>query len=200
MLAAKYGRLTVLEIIPDTSPKEVDCVCDCGNQVTVRVSNLTRKIPSRSCGCLRSDSARITGTRTGPTNGKTNGAIKKSPGESGFNCLYKTYKSNAKARGLAFDLTKDEVKNITKQRCNYCGTSPFAVMKNPSKANPGIAAHSGYTYNGIDRQDPSIGYIPSNIVPCCKHCNVAKMARSVTEFEDWIKLAYAYITTRKSNV
>lgn len=28
--------------------------------------------------------------------------------------------------------------------------------------------------NGVDRADPSLGYIPTNCVPCCAMCNMMK--------------------------
>ena len=35
---------------------------------------------------------------------------------------------------------------------------------------------------GIDRGDNSKGYLPENLVPCCKGCNRAKSTRSPREF------------------
>ncbi len=51
---ARFGRLLVLrEAMPEPKfeQRRVDCVCDCGAQVTVLLGNL-RKGTTRSCGCL----------------------------------------------------------------------------------------------------------------------------------------------------
>jgi hypothetical protein len=37
-------------------------------------------------------------------------------------------------------------------------------------------------YSGIDRINPSLGYVVGNVVPCCARCNVAKNNMSVEEF------------------
>lgn len=44
----------------------------------------------------------------------------------------------------------------------------------------------GIIYNGIDRQDNSIGYKTENCVPCCKFCNLAKSKFTIKEFQEWI--------------
>ena len=43
-----------------------------------------------------------------------------------------------------------------------------------------------FIYNGIDRLDPTRGYIAKNVVPCCKTCNVAKLRMSREEFLNWV--------------
>ena len=35
---------------------------------------------------------------------------------------------------------------------------------------------------GVDRWDNSKGYLPDNLVPCCKDCNRGKLTRSSREF------------------
>ena len=56
----RFGRLTVVSYagqhkygrLKQCSEAQWDCVCDCGNEVTVPTSSL-RKGYTRSCGCLR---------------------------------------------------------------------------------------------------------------------------------------------------
>lgn len=55
----KFCRLTVVEeiepiIYPSTKLRQVKCVCDCGNMVSVPIGNLI-KGDTRSCGCLQRD-------------------------------------------------------------------------------------------------------------------------------------------------
>ena len=50
----KYGRLTILEIIPNTQPTRVKCVCDCGNVYIGRQADIICG-HTHSCGCLHKD-------------------------------------------------------------------------------------------------------------------------------------------------
>jgi hypothetical protein len=90
-------------------------------------------------------------------------------------------RKNAKEKG--FDLTEQQFKEISSQNCFYCNAEPT-----PTK---GYRQWSAYIFtNGLDRIDPSMGYLYNNVVACCKWCNVAKLDRSVEEFYSWItKLA-----------
>lgn len=57
----KFGRLTVLEYIPKAkkdAQASCRCMCACGNEVTVRYSNLYNDV-TKSCGCLKN----ISGTK-----------------------------------------------------------------------------------------------------------------------------------------
>lgn len=50
----KYGRLTILEIIPNTHPTKVKCQCDCGNiYIGIQTDIVTGH--TQSCGCLHKD-------------------------------------------------------------------------------------------------------------------------------------------------
>ena len=44
-------------------------------------------------------------------------------------------------------------------------------------------AFGEFVYNGIDRIDSKIGYLPNNVTPCCKWCNKAK---SNTPHDEWV--------------
>jgi hypothetical protein len=53
----KFGRLTTIENAPEWNGKKWLCECECGTRTHVSPGNL-RSGNSRSCGCLRSASAR----------------------------------------------------------------------------------------------------------------------------------------------
>jgi hypothetical protein len=86
-----------------------------------------------------------------------------------FNCIYNymhrrhiltsftDYRSGALRRGIPFELTKEQFRDITNNDCIYCG------------APKEVAAI------GIDRIDNEFGYTTSNCVPCCRHCNTRKL-------------------------
>jgi hypothetical protein len=99
------------------------------------------------------------------------------------NDLIYRYKNDARLRGLEFSLTKEEFLTLTKSNCFYCGTEPKQIHRRTRSPVP-------YVYNGIDRLNNKIGYIPDNCVPCCGICNVAKNNRTLEEFKDWINKVY----------
>jgi hypothetical protein len=75
---------------------------------------------------------------------------------------FKSYKSDAKSRGLDFKITFDDFMTFWGKECFYCG--------------------DGITGIGMDRKDNAVGYEMSNIVACCRKCNTAKMDDAVVDF------------------
>ena len=97
-------------------------------------------------------------------------------------------KSNAKTRGLKYDLARDEVIVIIEDVCRYCGKSPeysncAEVRSNSQKIRdvPNELVWV-YRYNGIDRVDSTKGYEQGNCVSCCSICNVFKNDQTLVEF------------------
>ena len=64
----------------------------------------------------------------------------------------RTYRANAKKRGMAFDITEDQMREFCSSACSYCGEPA----------------------TGIDRVDNTQGYIEGNMVACCEVCNHMK--------------------------
>jgi len=52
----KFGRLLVLETLWEENPPKVKCLCDCGNTVILRKSDV-QSSHTLSCGCLQSERA-----------------------------------------------------------------------------------------------------------------------------------------------
>lgn len=70
---------------------------------------------------------------------------------------YMHARSTARRRALVFDIGfENYLQLIAADACAYCG---FPLSK------------LGYS---LDRIDNSIGYLPTNVVPCCKECNRAR--------------------------
>ena len=139
------------------------CKCECGNIVSVWGASL-RDGHTQSCGkCLPS-------------------------GVAAFGAMYGSMKQHAGLRGIPWNISREQVKEITSQNCHYCGKEPRQISK--SSKNNGI-----YIHNGIDRMDSSIGYEIDNCVPCCKTCNFAKHVMSVDEFKKWIVSVYNHFIT-----
>lgn len=169
LINRRFGRLIVLHNEKNENNKTVwICKCDCGNIRKVMPSALLRKDGhnTRSCGCLHKDNTRKANT--------------KKFGEASFNSLYCTYRNKARNKNIEFTLTKQEFKQQTKKVCYYCGIRPFQIAKRGNASTP-------YKYNGLDRLNNKLGYIISNVVPCCGICNRAKGALTFDEFKLWSK-------------
>lgn len=84
-------------------------------------------------------------------------------------------KSSAKARGLEVRIMNYEYENLLNQGCHYCGVN----LDNMG----GVC---------LDRIDSRRGYVLSNVVPCCKICNIAKNDMNVCDFFDWVRTAFLH--------
>lgn len=140
-----FGDLTIVS----KSGKYCYCKCTCGKTKNIQASHLFHG-RIKSCGCrLRKP--------------------KLVKSEAGFRRLFSSYKNNAIKRNLEFKLSNEQFKNLTKQNCHYCNTSPWQ-LSNDSKHS----FEAKYLYNGIDRKDNKIGYLINNCLPCCGVCNRLK--------------------------
>jgi len=158
-IGLRFGKLTVDSIADDKvyvvkdqwrRLKRYKVICDCGKSTIVFGQDL-RSGKTKSCGC---------GVNAIKYNDRSMPA---------FNAVYHMYKRTAKKRGLLFDIPIIIFRDMTKKECYYCGI----YESNTQRIKSGEHI-SEYTYNGIDRVDNTKGYTLDNIVPCCRHCNIAK--------------------------
>lgn len=173
----RYGKLVILEKDTETTPSgrpKYKCMCDCGNTVS-KSGNDIRSGHTKSCGCYNSQVA--------------SGRLIKNPGESAHNVHYGRYKKQARLRKLQFSLEFDYFVSLTSSECNYCGKPPrlFNPYVNALGISTGKLIKSSITrawikVNGIDRIDPSKGYIEGNVNPCCSQCNYSKLDYTFDEF------------------
>lgn len=133
------------------------CLCDCGESGLV-TSRLLINGNSASCGCLRRQT--------------------KFPEGQSFTRLFNGYRSNARRRGIVFELTDRQFAALIAAPCFYTGRAPTALT-----SYRGAAA---LTFNGIDRRDPSHGYTVENCVPCCFEVNRAKSDMTESAFMQMI--------------
>lgn len=163
----RYGKLTVIERVPNEKNSNVlwRCLCDCGRE-TIVGSNSLRSGNTKSCGCI--------GRGRHPLPEKR---------EAAFNSLFGRYEKQAARRGYEYSLTKEQLWDLCQQKCFYCGSEPYQKV-NVSKSD------SSLMYNGLDRIDNSKGYTIENVVPCCGVCNLAKRAMSSEEFKNLICRIY----------
>lgn len=169
-----FGKIMVIKAIDFLKLKNVKryrakylCKCECGKEIMLLGNQLKRKeYPIRDCGC--------------ENNLKY---AKNQPGEEAFRNLFQIYKSNAKRRGLTFDLSLNQFREITKKNCFYC--------KNvPSNIKVSYTGVGDYIYNGIDRVNNTKGYFIENCVPCCRKCNIMKFDLTLNDFKNHISLIY----------
>ena len=92
--------------------------------------------------------------------------------------IYGNYVWNAAHRGLAFELSYEELLELINADCTYCGERPSRIKKRGKHR---------YTFNGIDRVDNDKGYVEGNVVTCCSICNRAKYTLECADFEAWIE-------------
>jgi len=174
-----FGYLTVIKYVGITGHYKCkkygtlkgyhtwECKCKCGVIKNIRSTKL-RNNNTVSCGCKK----------------KTNRPIWTLPeGQAAKNLLLHTYKESAKKKNLSFSLTKEEFINITSQNCYYCNAKPYKSMALRQKGTSnGRSLNGDYIYNGIDREDNSIGYELSNCLPCCWKCNELKSNSNKKDF------------------
>ena len=140
------------------------CECDCGSFSRPRGAALRTGV-TLSCGCI------VGGNNSLPE------------GEAAFNNLFNQYLFSARKRNLSFELSKDQLRSLTKEDCYYCGREPSNVFTH-------ARCNGVYIYNGVDRLDSDKGYVNGNVVSCCKECNFAKQTSSVQEFLAMVKRIY----------
>jgi hypothetical protein len=135
------------------------CRCLCGNEKIVCGNSLARGY-NKSCGCWNK-------TQLAKRNWK--------PFQhTAIHSVFVHYIASAQERGISWNLTKEQFKEITSKNCWYCG-------KEPSNNQNLKDVNGQYVYSGIDRVDNTIGYEIDNVVPCCKNCNYKKSDSSIQD-------------------
>lgn len=155
--------------------------CSCGNTVEADATNV-RNGSRQSCGCQKAEKI----------NKILTGRNRKPEGESCKSFLRNSYRSNAKSRGYAFDLTDAEFGVLIATNCHYCGMPPSntqTVLWNDDKLK----------YSGIDRMDNAKGYVTDNVVSCCAVCNRSKGVMSHDEFLEWVRRIYIHSIDKSFN-
>jgi hypothetical protein len=97
------------------------------------------------------------------------------------NAVLGAYRRNAALRNIPILLSDEDMLDLFAGNCFYCG-------KQPSQRSKERNGRGSFIYNGIDRLDNAVGYIPGNVVPCCGMCNRNKGAMCFHEFIEWVRL------------
>jgi len=167
----RHGMWLVLSKAEDRGPgAHWLCRCDCGTEREVNAWAL-RYGASKSCGCT--------------TPYKVRCALRHPEGSAARNKALAVMRTHARTRGYAWNLSSAQAYALFAQDCDYCGAAPSNHIRD--KGGTG-----SFTYSGIDRVNNARGYEPDNVVPCCKHCNIAKRDRTRKDFLEWIARVHSH--------
>jgi hypothetical protein len=174
-LGQVFGRLTVMGLgnRRDSNNRRYWIFrCECG---TVKEQVASKVVAGNivSCGCLTADAVRAANTKYAD------------PKQKHRNSLLSNYKRHALARGFPFEISDGEFSALTKQPCKYCGRTEVSTES--------LRYGGDLAYNGVDRIDSSLGYVPENCAPCCKTCNVMKQRLTVDEFIGHLRMVLSHI-------
>lgn len=145
------------------------CLCSCGKERITHARYLQRG-SVKDCGC-KYDSK------------KSHGKHHLESGVSLRNRVAESYKNNAKKKNILFNLSKEIMFTMFQANCHFCGRAPYHTISNDR-------SYGTFTYNGIDRLTPELGYTEDNIVTCCQQCNYMKNSYTKEEFLHLISLIY----------
>lgn len=156
--------------------------CDCGTKKQLTRTQFKR---TQSCGCLQVN------------------RVRKPAGDVSFNVLLTSYKHRAKKNGINFFLIKEQFRNLISKNCFYCNAKPkdyntyITDGNKSSNINQDSIDRAWIKANGIDRLNNDFGYVITNCVPCCEHCNRAKLDWTFEEFLIKIKNIYEFLELGK---
>lgn len=161
----RFGKLLVVGFAGLNKYKQFswNCICDCGEFKVVGSRDL-RTGGVKSCGCLKRYKDKSL-------------SVKKQ--------LYSIFCHNAKKRLHKIEIDFEQYVKLISQPCFYCGL----IGSNTHKRD---YINFDLRYNGLDRINNNLGYIESNVVTCCKHCNRAKSDMTAEEFQDWIRRVHSH--------
>ncbi len=173
LVGRRFGRLTVIRRVGSDKSRAATWLvrCDCGKEKTIRSTGLTFAL-TESCGCIQRE------------------IVSLPFGMSLRNSVLRGYISSAKTRGLSWELTEQQFDLLTQSNCHYCGVPPLNIKS--KKRYVGT-----FTYNGIDRKNNAIGYMETNVVPCCMDCNNAKSTMSYERFIAYLQRAGKFQLNRE---
>jgi hypothetical protein len=161
----RYNKWTVIGYNKG-SKTAIEVQCDCGNTAWVQGWSLVNE-RSKQCKDCKLKNFSI--------------SRKMEAEEALKSRVYTQCKSQAKRRGIEFDVPKEHLLHYAMKKCYYCQAEPNNTMKLPH-------VDGELKYNGIDRFDSSKGYVVGNILAACWRCNSMKSDMPFDEFVTHIKL------------
>ena len=166
----QYGKLTAIEFTGRLHPVKPQSAiwiwqCECGNFTNRALVNVYK---SHSHGKTPACSDCV-----GLSRRKYNDPLMPTK-----NTVIAGYKYGAKTRDLEWWITDDHINRLFVANCHYCDTPPSNIR---------TTLRGEFVYQGIDRVDNKLDYVPFNVVPCCAVCNRAKNSMRHEDFIEWTK-------------
>lgn len=146
------------------------------------------KVQCKKCGAVSIMRKDTILSAKGPGCKLCNGNNKVPTQDGPINVYYNIYRTGAINRGLEWNLSLKEFKEIIFKDCFYCEEHPIEKQSlvKYNKTNIPLLV------NGIDRIDPSKGYYKENCVPCCGICNRMKSNFDYKDFLNHIDKIFKY--------
>jgi len=147
------------------------CRCDCGVEKFIRLSGLTGNVVS--CGCYSRELSK-----------RAKSYLRKRP----YEWLYNVFLSSTVSKGDTNILYEDFLRFTEISECYYC------QVKIPWPTPFRGRQHTSDKYF-LDRMNPFLGYLKSNVVVCCSECNYGKSKRY--SHGEWLVMARALCQYRQ---
>lgn len=183
----KFGRWTVLNLVPSTSGKvtKYSCKCECGTISDVQSIGL-RTGTSLSCGCLRIEQQKEKARkRREDPNFEYNELQRLKKNNQNLRTRFNTAIHRVARKNLPWNLSFEQYCELLSHPCFYC--------------NKKLNEETG---TGLDRinNNPTIGYTPLNVLPCCGTCNNTRADKYTSqEFKIMIMALLKYRNDKKTN-
>lgn len=147
--------------------------CDCGTEKEVVARNVSYG-RVKSCGnCSYSRGLR------------TNSAVRTREIRAVERRLYERYVSRAARKGLHWELTADNLLELVRKDCRYCGAPPSLRMKGDTRV-----------YNLLDRVRTDAPYTLVNCSTICPSCRDLKGQLNREEFLDYVYRIVGYTSSQ----
>lgn len=161
----KIGKLTLVDYIHQGNEPAWECVCECGNEITIKQKHL-RDV--RSCGCIQFPKGE-------------DHACWKGIGELSGG-LFSRYRSEAKKRYIQFELNKEEAWAQFLSQDRKCALTGLLLTM-------GLESHDTAS---LDRIDSSEGYVNGNVQWVHKWVNLLKADLKESDLFSIVRAIYEY--------
>ena len=164
----RFGRWVVVRRLEPSERKNYYdawlCRCDCGTERGLSSSDFRNSQGCRKCRAKENPSCRIR------------------PYESVFRAARSAIINRiGRKRIYEFTISYEDFASIAETgKCHYCHAVLIWARFNSSK-------NSAYR---LDRKDNALGYVPGNVVGCCKRCNYSKGANY--SYEEWYRMTECF--------
>ncbi len=171
--------------------KKIDLCGSKFNKWTVlSLDSVRHKVYYYLCRCECGTEKAVRGTHLSAGTSKSCGCLSKFSHDPRLASANKVYINHYNDGDLSFE----EFISLSQNVCYYCGSPPSNVYDRYKSRN---TISAPFSYNGLDRLDPSLSHNKNNVVPCCAVCNYAKTDMKFEEFKSWVEKVYNHCCKRE---